>query len=111
MSSHTYILYSTTLNKFYIGACHEDLDQRIENHNAGAYGSKSFTSNHKHKLHLELLLIGALFLFLLRRIVKNKVILTISIFPHVSRFYLWINHFLKNTPIKSRTLKLTFLLT
>ncbi|WP_321826048.1 GIY-YIG nuclease family protein [Maribacter dokdonensis] len=47
MSSHTYILYSTTLNKFYIGACHEDLDQRIENHNAGAYGSKSFTSNTK----------------------------------------------------------------
>lgn len=45
MSSHTYILYSTTLNKFYIGACHKDLDQRIENHNAGAYGSKSFTSN------------------------------------------------------------------
>ncbi|MBU2900642.1 GIY-YIG nuclease family protein [Maribacter dokdonensis] len=45
MSSHTYILYSTTLNKFYIGACHKDIDQRIENHNAGVYGSKSFTSN------------------------------------------------------------------
>ncbi|WP_282048706.1 GIY-YIG nuclease family protein [Maribacter aquivivus] len=45
MSSHTYILHSKRLNKFYIGACHEDLEQRIENHNAGTYGTKTFTSN------------------------------------------------------------------
>ena len=44
MFSHTYILHSATLNKFYIGACHEDLEKRIENHNAGRYGVKSFTS-------------------------------------------------------------------
>lgn len=44
MSSFTYILYNTSLNKFYIGACHEDLQKRIENHNLGTYGTKSFTS-------------------------------------------------------------------
>ncbi|WP_282074960.1 GIY-YIG nuclease family protein [Maribacter aquivivus] len=44
MSSFTYILHSTILNQFYIGACHKDLEQRIENHNAGRYGAKSFTS-------------------------------------------------------------------
>ncbi|WP_133671227.1 GIY-YIG nuclease family protein [Maribacter caenipelagi] len=42
--SHTYILHSKALNKFYIGACHEDLQKRIENHNLGTYGTKSYTS-------------------------------------------------------------------
>ncbi len=29
---------------FYVGACFEDLEQRIVNHNLGKYGGKSFTS-------------------------------------------------------------------
>lgn len=41
----TYILYSETLNKYYVGACQESLDGRILNHNTGFYGSKTFTSN------------------------------------------------------------------
>jgi putative endonuclease len=43
--SYTYILHSKARNKFYVGACHEDLENRIENHNSGTYGTKSFTSN------------------------------------------------------------------
>ncbi|WP_116771545.1 GIY-YIG nuclease family protein [Maribacter litoralis] len=27
-----------------MGACHEDLQKRIENHNLGTYGTKSYTS-------------------------------------------------------------------
>ncbi|WP_310994246.1 GIY-YIG nuclease family protein [Aequorivita marina] len=42
--AHTYILYSQKLDVFYIGACHNDLKVRIEKHNNGTYGSKSFTS-------------------------------------------------------------------
>ncbi|WP_193744459.1 GIY-YIG nuclease family protein, partial [Jejuia pallidilutea] len=41
--SYTYILYSSSLDKYYVGACHKDLDKRIENHNNGRYGTKSFT--------------------------------------------------------------------
>ena len=44
MSSHTYILHSSSLNTFYVGACHDDLENRIENHNSDKYSSKSFTS-------------------------------------------------------------------
>ena len=40
----TYILYSRKKDTFYIGACHKDLNTRIENHNSGIYGSQTFTS-------------------------------------------------------------------
>lgn len=39
----TYIIYSNLLDKFYVGACNENLKERIENHINGAYGSKSYT--------------------------------------------------------------------
>ena len=45
--SYTYILYSERIDKFYIGAYHEDLEYRIINHNSGKYGSKSYTSQTK----------------------------------------------------------------
>jgi putative endonuclease len=40
-----YILYSEKLDKYYIGACKDELQKRIDNHNTGFYGSKTFTSN------------------------------------------------------------------
>ena len=40
-----YILYSETLNKYYVGACQESIEERILKHNTGFYGSKTFTSN------------------------------------------------------------------
>ena len=39
-----YIIFSVKLNKFYIGATHEDVFLRIEKHNLGAYGKHRFTS-------------------------------------------------------------------
>ena len=42
--AYTYILYSKKIDTFYIGACHNDLNTRIENHNNGTYGSRTFTS-------------------------------------------------------------------
>ena len=42
--AYTYILHSKGLDRFYIGACHEDLDRRIKNHNNGKYGQKTYTS-------------------------------------------------------------------
>jgi putative endonuclease len=39
-----YILHSKKLNRHYIGACHDDLLQRIEKHNSQFYGSNHFTS-------------------------------------------------------------------
>jgi putative endonuclease len=44
---YTYILYSSSLDKYYVGACHKDLDKRIENHNNVRYGTKSFTHHSK----------------------------------------------------------------
>ena len=41
----TYILYSETLNKYYVGACQESIEERILKHNSSFYGSKTFTSN------------------------------------------------------------------
>jgi putative endonuclease len=32
------------LGKFYIGACHDNLKERIEKHNNHYYGKKSFTA-------------------------------------------------------------------
>jgi putative endonuclease len=40
-----YILYSETLNKYYVRACQESIEERILKHNTVFYGSKTFTSN------------------------------------------------------------------
>ena len=39
-----YILYSHEIEKFYIGATHEDVDARIEKHNKNTYGNHRFTA-------------------------------------------------------------------
>jgi putative endonuclease len=39
-----YILYSENLSKYYIGACQDNLEDRIIKHNTSFYGSKCFTS-------------------------------------------------------------------
>jgi putative endonuclease len=39
-----YILYSHKIEKFYIGATHEDVDARIEKHNKNTYGNHRFTA-------------------------------------------------------------------
>ncbi len=41
---YTYILHSASLDKFYVGVCHKNLESRIESHNTGKYGPKTFTS-------------------------------------------------------------------
>ena len=41
--AHTYILHSKAINKFYVGACSKNLEERIAAHNSGKYGSKSFS--------------------------------------------------------------------
>ena len=50
-----YILFSEKLNKFYIGACHENLADRIIKHNEHSHGNHRFTSTaHDWKLFLEI---------------------------------------------------------
>jgi putative endonuclease len=44
MENCCYILYSKSLCKFYIGACHDNLDDRIIKHNAHFYGNHRFTA-------------------------------------------------------------------
>ncbi len=39
-----YILYSESLDKFYIGACQDSLEERIRKHNEHAYGNHRFTA-------------------------------------------------------------------
>ncbi|MFN7301097.1 MAG: GIY-YIG nuclease family protein [Bacteroidota bacterium] len=39
-----YILYSASLDKFYIGACQDALEERIRKHNEHAYGNHRFTA-------------------------------------------------------------------
>lgn len=39
-----YIIFSEKLNRFYIGATHEDVYLRIESHNLSQYGKQNFTS-------------------------------------------------------------------
>lgn len=39
-----YILYSKGIDKFYIGATHEDINKRLENHNNHTYGNHRFTA-------------------------------------------------------------------
>ena len=42
---YTYIIYSHKIDNYYMGVSSDDVAQRIENHNSGKYGGKSFTSN------------------------------------------------------------------
>jgi putative endonuclease len=39
-----YIIFSSTLNRFYIGALQEDLLERIKKHNDHSYGEHRFTA-------------------------------------------------------------------
>ena len=39
-----YILFSEKLNRFYIGATHEDVNMRIVKHNDKAYGTHRYTA-------------------------------------------------------------------
>lgn len=47
MNANCYILFSNTLNKFYVGATQDDLPNRIQNHNNHSYGSHRFTAKAK----------------------------------------------------------------
>ena len=40
----SYVLYSEKLGRFYIGACHDDLESRIRKHNSHEYGNHRFTA-------------------------------------------------------------------
>ncbi|HAQ65206.1 MAG TPA: hypothetical protein DCR43_05050 [Bacteroidales bacterium] len=44
MAPCCYILFSKSLNRFYVGSCHLDLLQRIEKHNSHFYGNNRFTA-------------------------------------------------------------------
>jgi putative endonuclease len=39
-----YILYSPKLNRFYTGATHEGIEQRLLSHNSQKYGANRFTA-------------------------------------------------------------------
>ena len=41
---YTYIIYSDRIDKYYIRSCRGELKDRLEKHNTGYYGGKSFTS-------------------------------------------------------------------
>ena len=42
--SFTYILYSSAIDKYYVGATQTSLEERLENHNSHAYGKTHFTA-------------------------------------------------------------------
>lgn len=42
--NYCYIIFSKKLNRFYIGACHNDLVERIAKHNSHEYGNHKFTA-------------------------------------------------------------------
>ena len=44
MTAYCYIIHSKSLDRFYVGACQEDLDERITKHNNHTYGSHRFTA-------------------------------------------------------------------
>ncbi|MGE4540439.1 MAG: GIY-YIG nuclease family protein [Bacteroidales bacterium] len=44
MSGCCYIIYSRKINRFYVGACQGNLDDRIQKHNSHYYGSHRFTA-------------------------------------------------------------------
>jgi len=39
-----YIIHSETLQHFYIGATHDNVESRLKKHNNGSYGNHRFTS-------------------------------------------------------------------
>ncbi len=39
-----YILYSNKVNKYYTGACQQNLSDRIDKHNTSFYGKKHYTT-------------------------------------------------------------------
>jgi len=41
---YVYILYSKSLDKFYIGVCKNSLESRIAHHNTRKYGTHKFTA-------------------------------------------------------------------
>ena len=43
MAACCYIIWSDSLQKFYVGACHDSLPDRIQKHNSGFYDGKHFT--------------------------------------------------------------------
>lgn len=42
---HCYILFSKKLNRYYIGSTKDLIESRIEKHNSGFYGKKSFSAS------------------------------------------------------------------
>lgn len=44
MKAYCYVLFSTSVNKFYIGVTSETVESRISKHNTGFYGKGHFTS-------------------------------------------------------------------
>ena len=42
--NYCYIIFSKKLDRFYIGACHDDLYSRIQKHNDHSYGNHRFTA-------------------------------------------------------------------
>ncbi len=49
-----YIIFSPTLNKFYIGASSENADQRLEKHNHASYGGHFTSAANDWQLKLEI---------------------------------------------------------
>jgi len=43
-SYYCYIIYSSTLNRFYTGVTHVDLSDRLIKHNIAAYGNHRYTA-------------------------------------------------------------------
>lgn len=39
-----YVLYSQSLNRFYIGCTHDEIDNRLEKHLSKVYGQKKYTA-------------------------------------------------------------------
>lgn len=44
MTSFCYILYSKSLNAFYVGSTHETVEQRLDKHNNHQYGNHRYTA-------------------------------------------------------------------
>lgn len=44
MKAYTYIIFSKSLNRFYVGVTHETPVERLENHNKHSYGNHRFTA-------------------------------------------------------------------
>ena len=42
--NYTYILYSTSADRYYIGKCSTTISERIKKHNEKKYGGKAYTS-------------------------------------------------------------------